>query len=235
MTTKHALILSAALIVAIVGGLALHAYIGSRIDMAKLDAIRQEVKIANDKAEATAKQAEQDRLDAQKRDADRTLQLAQTLAAITAQKQQPVNLDQVAAMIGARIPQAAVSKEELSQLPDAPSAVKGIRDYMLDCDSCKVERDSLKQSGLDKDKQLADLGTEKQSLLEEQANTKRELNAAIKAAKGTFWTRLKSCGVEVGVGGVAGGVAGASSATGSSTKGAELGAAIGAAACFLSK
>ena len=228
LTTKQTAILAAAIIVAVVGGLAVHAYIGSRVDMAKLDAIQQEVKIANDKSDALAKSAEQDRVDAQKRDVERTLQLSQTLAAIAVQKQQPVTLEQVASMIAARVPEAKVTPQELSQLPDAPSAAKGIRDYMLTCDECSAERDSLKQGISNANLQVKDLTIEKQAAVDEKAGVDRELAAAKKAIKGTFWTHLRDCSIRVGVGSLAGGLSG-------SGKIAGAGAGIGLGSCFLTR
>ena len=228
LTTKQTAILAAAIIVAVVGGLAVHAYIGTRVDMAKLDAIQQEAKIANDKSDALAKSAEQDRVDAQKRDVERTLQLSQTLAAIAVQKQQPVTLEQVASMIAARVPEAKVTPQELSQLPDAPSAAKGIRDYMLDCDSCQAERTSLKTAVTNRDQQIKDLTTEKQAAVDEKAGVDRELTAARNAIKGTFWTHLRDCSIRVGVGSLAGGLSG-------SGKIAGAGAGIGLGSCFLTR
>jgi len=193
LSTKQIVIAVGILALAIVGGLVLHAYIGSRESAAQLEQVRKDVSDVNAKAEAVRVSAEKDRADAEKRDADRAQQLLSTLAAIATQKQQPVSVDELAARITARIPGSGVTPTALDSLPNAPSAQKAISDYVYDCDSCKVERDSLRQASVNKDVQISDLKTENTQLATQKAGVEKERDAAVTAAKGgTFWHRLKS-------------------------------------------
>jgi hypothetical protein len=204
MTPKHAFILCGILALAIIGGLYVHARVSSAVDMAKFEQVQKDVATANQKAIELQKQATQDRLDAAKQQAAQQQQLLSTLAAISAQKQQPVNTDELVNRILARMPQAGITADALNKLPDAPTAQKSISDYLYDCDSCKVERDSLKQQIVLLQKQLADLDTENKALATQLANTAKERDAAVKAAKSSKWRKfgsaLKQIGIGVGVG-----------------------------------
>jgi hypothetical protein len=204
----------AALLVAIVVAAVLHAYIGSSV--------------ADAKAEAVRVSAQKDREDNERRDAERAQQLVSTLAAIANQKQQPVNVEELAARITARTG-TPITSQQLNALPDAPLAQKKISDYTYDCDSCKLERDSLRLAVANRDQQVADLKTERDKIAEQNAGAEKERDAAIAAEKKAsgrgFVNRLKNCGLRIGVGALTGSLS-------RDGKYIGAGAAIGAGSCF---
>ena len=211
MTTKHALILATALTLAVVGGLALHAYISSTRDIA------QAAQVARDEKPVHAQAAEQ-RQQAQQSEAANQSALAAALAAIARQKTATLgaeDLQRIDAMITARMgaqaqPKAEIPKDAAGKaLPDAASTAvnsKSLRDYMLDCDASGAELGSCRKT-------VSNLTTQLDAERLDHQATQKELKAAQAAMKGgNFWARVRRgarhslCGSVAGASGAALGI-----------------------------
>lgn len=174
------------------------AYVSSRLAVAKADQVKQDMKPIHEEA------AQQKESAVKAEDGNQKALLA-TLAAIAAQKQQPVanqvDYDRIAAMIEERMGVHAVVKPDPA-LPNAPSATmpaKELRDYMLDCDASKASLTSCRSTVENVTNQLVAETTD-------HAATKKELVASRTAMKGgSFWTRVKSNGKWLAIGVAAGG------------------------------
>jgi hypothetical protein len=197
VSPKHLYIAIAVLAVALVGGLALHAYISASLATARADQVKADMKPIHE-------EATQQKESASKAEDKNQSALAIALATITAQKQQPikteVDYDRIEQMIAARLGVKAVVQP--TALPDSPSATlpaKQLRDYISDCDETNARYSACKVTVENLNKQLDAETRDHQA-------TKNELTAERKARKGTFWGRLKSNAQWLVIGG---GVAGA--------------------------
>ena len=208
MTTRHALILAAASALAIVGGLALHAYISSAVGLARA------VQVASDEKPVHAQAAEQ-RQQAQQSEAANQSALQAALAAIAQQKAAALgaqDLQRIDAMITARMgvqaqPKAEIPKDAAGKdLPGAASTAvnsKSLRDYMLDCDATGAELGSCRKT-------VSNLTAQLDAERLDHLATQKELKATQTALKGgSFWVRLRRgarhslCGSAAGATGVA--------------------------------
>lgn len=198
MSPKHLYIVGGIVALAVVLGLVGGAYVSAKLATVRADQVREDMKPVHEKASDDKQQA------SKAEDVNQKALLA-TLAAIAAQKNQPiqtqVDYDRIAEMIESRMGVKAEIKP--TELPNAPSATlpaKQLRDYISDCDSVTAEYGSCKQTVSNVEKQLVAEKADHQA-------TKAELVAERKARKGTFWGRLKSNAQWLVVGGVVGGAA----------------------------
>jgi hypothetical protein len=208
MDIRHALILAAALILAVVGGLALHAYISTARDVARFDQVVKDEKPVHLQAAEQRQQAQQSEVANQSA-------LTAALAAIAKQKTATLgeqDLQRIDAMITARMgaqaqPKAEVPKDAGGQdLPSAASTAvnsKSLRDYMLDCDATGVELGSCRKT-------VGNLNAQLEAERSDHRATQKELQAAQAAIKGgSFWTRMRRgarhslCGSAAGATGAA--------------------------------
>jgi hypothetical protein len=184
MPVKHLYIAVAVLVAAIVGGMTLHAYVAARLDQTRADQVRRDMQPVHE-------QAQQQRQETTKAEDSNQKALLATLAAIAAQKQQPVSTPvdyaRIEEMIEARMGAKATVKTD-AEHPDAPSATlpaKSLNQYMLACDEKTALLGSCQQTSVNTQKLL---DTEKA----DHAATKKELDAARVAIKGGgFITRLR--------------------------------------------
>jgi hypothetical protein len=180
--TKHIYIAVALISAALI---AVCAYLSTAKLVARADQVKQDMAPVHEQA------AQQKESAVKAEDVNQKALLA-TLAAIAAQKQQPVSsqvdYDRIAQMIEQRMAVHAVVKPDPT-LPNAPSATmpaKELRDYMLDCDASKAGLSSCQATVDNTAKQLA-------AEVSDHDATKKELAATRTAMKGgSFFHRLKS-------------------------------------------
>jgi hypothetical protein len=200
MGTKHFYIGIAVIAIALIGGMALHAYISNAVDRARADQVKQDLKPVHE-------EAQQEKTSAQKAEDVNQKALLATLAAIATQKQQPVqpvDYERIDAMIAARMGVKSETKVD-PNLPDAPSTTlptKNLRDYMLDCDAANVSLTSCRDT-------VKHAQDELKAEQKDHAATKAELEAARKAMNGGgFLTRLRRNAKWFVIGGGVGAAAG---------------------------
>lgn len=192
---KHIAIAVGILILALVG----HAYYVTSMNMGKLDQLKADLKPVH-------VEAAQERVTATKAEDLNQRTLALTLAAIAAQKQQPiasqVDYDRIAQMIQARMGAPAIV--QATTTPDAPSATvsaKSLNAYMSDCDQKDAFLKSCRQTVADTQALLV-------AEVKDHAADKKELDQTKLSLKGgSFFHRVKTNGKWMTAGAVVGTVA----------------------------
>lgn len=183
----------AAVAILLIGIAIIAAYVQSKVNVAQFKQVQKDEKPVH-------QEAQQQIQSAQKSEDSNQKALAIALAALAAQRQEPVDYGRLQQMIDSRLAGLQVKVEGPAkdasgkELPDAPSSVtisgvgaaKQINDAILGCDESKVRLNACEQSVTNTESEL--LGEKK-----DHAATKAELAAAKKAAKGGgFFARLKS-------------------------------------------
>lgn len=207
----HLWIFAAILLLGIAGAAA---YVASAISVAKAEQVREDMKPIHQEAQQEKQSAQQQKQVAVSTEETNQKALLATLAAIAAQKQQPiatpVDYARIEQMIEERMGTKAVVKPDPS-LPNAPSATmdaKSLTNYMLDCDAKSAKLNACYQSVQNIGDQLAASDKELAAEVKDHKATKTELDATRTAMKGgSFWKRFKSNGKWMIIGAGAGAVA----------------------------
>jgi hypothetical protein len=200
INTKYASLSLLTLGTAIIAGMALHAYISARVNVAQAKQVQQDMNLVHqDQAQR------KDQAKAAEEDNQKTINAL--LIALAQKKEQPVSPDAIVDMIIARMGTQATPQTEVpvddkgKDLRDAASTTlrtRPLRDYMLDCDARAAELDSCRRT-------VTNISTQLDAERVDHLATQKEFRAATKALKGgSFWRRLKANTKWFVIGGAAG-------------------------------
>jgi hypothetical protein len=200
INTKYGSLTLLTLGAAIIAGMALHAYISARVNVAQAKQVQQDMDLVHqDQARRKNQAMVAEELN------QKTIN--SLLVALAQKKEQPLSPDDIADMIIARMgtqaaPQTGVPRDDKGKdLPDAASTTlrtRPLRDYMLECDARAAELDSCRKT-------VTNISTQLDAERVDHLATQKEFQAATKALKGGgFWRRLKANTKWFVIGGAAG-------------------------------